>query len=136
MKIVIIFIFLTILFCIYLNFKKINFDKIINNKKKYYIIILISFAIGIFARVYEFNKIVSSANQDEAMAGYEAYSLSKYGEDRFGMSFPAYFTAWKYAQMNVLMSILMIPFIKIFGLSTFTIRLPNLIISIISMIIF
>lgn len=136
MKLIILFTFLAIAFFIYLHFKKISIDEIIKDNKKYYIIIFIAFAIGIFARVYEFSKVTSSVNQDEAMAGYEAYSLSQYGEDRFGMSFPAYFTAWKSAQMNVLMSILMIPFIKIFGLSVVSIRLPNLIISIISMIIF
>jgi hypothetical protein len=83
--------------------------------------------LAITVRVIQFGQIPGGLNQDEAMAAYEAYSLALYGTDRFGTPFPAYFHGWGFAQMNVLESYLMIPFIKLFGLNAVTVRLPMLI---------
>lgn len=103
------------------------------NKYVFYMIAIIIF--GIFVRIYEFGTLPAGLNQDEAYAGYEAYSLMKYGKDTFGYSFPCYFTAWG-SGMNVLESYLAIPFIKLFGLSVFTFRLPQLICACISLPVF
>ena len=99
----------------------------------FYMIIIIIF--GIFVRIYEFGTLPAGLNQDEAYAGYEAFSLMKYGKDSFGYAFPCYFTAWG-SGMNVLESYLAIPFIKLFGLSVFTFRLPQLICACISLPVF
>lgn len=74
-------------------------------------------------------------NQDEASIGYEAYSLLNYGIDRNGLSFPVHFISWGSGQ-NALYAYLIIPFIKLFGLNTFSIRLPMAIIGCISMLFF
>ena len=101
---------------------------------KYYILITIAvFALAIFIRSYKFGMIPYGFNQDEAMAALEGLTLSKYGTDHYGMSLPVYFTAWRGSQMNVLLSYIMIPFLKIFGVSIFTARLPALIFSLISL---
>ena len=92
-------------------------------------ILLILAAVAVFARVYRFGSAPGGINQDEAMAAYDAFALSLYGTDRFGMFMPVHFTAWGYGQMSVLMSYLMTPFIRIFGLSVWTARLPALIVS-------
>jgi lipoprotein signal peptidase len=89
---------------------------------------LLLLAAALAVRLYRFGDVPPGFNQDEAMAAYEALSLSLYGTDRFGMSYPVYFTAWGYAQMNVLLSYTMIPFIRLFGLSAVMARLPVLII--------
>lgn len=67
-------------------------------------------------------------NQDEAFAAYEAYSLLNYGIDSHGYHFPVYLVAWG-SGMNALNSYLMMPFIFIFGLQTWVIRLPQFICS-------
>ena len=82
-------------------------------------------AAGLFARLWLFGSVPGDINQDEAFAGYEAYSLLRYGTDSAGYSFPVYLTAWG-SGMNALETYLMIPFIALFGLETWVIRLPQL----------
>ena len=93
------------------------------------ILFIIIMAVGIFVRIFRFGSLPDGINQDEAFAGYEAYSLLHYGKDSFGYSFPVYLTTWG-SGMNVLNSYLMIPFIAIFGLKTWVIRMPQLIVAI------
>lgn len=95
-------------------------------ENKYLFCTIAIIIFGIIVRFFEFANLPAGLNQDEAYAGYEAYSLMKYGKDSFGYAFPCYFTAWG-SGMNVLESYLAIPFIKLFGLSVFTFRLPQLI---------
>ena len=97
------------------------------------VLFFIILAVGIFARVYKFGSLPGGINQDEAYAGYEAYSLLHYGKDSFGYSFPVYFISWG-SGMNVLESYLMIPFIAMFGLETWVIRLPQLIMAVITLV--
>lgn len=67
--------------------------------------------------------------QDEAFAGYEAYSLLHYGIDSHGYHMPVYLEAWG-SGMNALETYLEIPFIKFLGLTSLSIRIPQLIIGI------
>lgn len=89
--------------------------------------------LGIFARVYQFGEVPGDINQDEAFAGYNAYTLMQYGSDSYGYRMPVYLTAWG-SGMNALESYLMIPFVFIFGLSVWAIRLPMLIVGILTLI--
>lgn len=99
-------------------------------REKY--IFWILFGIGIIVRVLCFTSLPAGLNQDEAFAGYEAYSLLHYGIDSAGNVNPCHFVSWG-SGMNVLESYLMIPFIKLFGLSAVTVRLPQLLIGIASL---
>ncbi len=91
-------------------------------------------ATGFFVRVFRFGSFPSGLNQDEAFAGYEAYSLLHYGTDTAGYHNPVYLVAWG-SGMNALETYLMIPFVAIFGLTPFAIRLPQLLLSIASLIV-
>ena len=93
------------------------------------LLVLILLAVGIFIRAYHFGIIPVGLNQDEAMAAVDAKALAEYGTDRFGMRYPVFFTAWTSAQMSVLESYLMIPFINLLGFSITVIRLPMLVMS-------
>ncbi len=108
-------------------------QKIISKTNLAGLLFIVIMALGVFVRVYKFGSLPEGINQDEAYAGYEAYSLLKYGKDSYGYSFPVYFIAWG-SGMNVLESYLMIPFIAMFGLSTWVIRLPQLIMAVITLI--
>lgn len=88
-------------------------------------------AIGLFARLYRFGNLPGGINQDEALAGFEAYSLLKTGRDSCGLAFPVYLVAWG-SGMNVLETYLMIPFIALFGFHAWVIRLPQLIVGCLS----
>lgn len=90
-------------------------------------------AIGIFARAFLFGEVPGDINQDEAFAGYNAFTLLHYGADSYGYRLPVYLTAWG-SGMNALESYLMIPFVAIFGLKVWVIRLPMLIVGILSLV--
>ena len=88
--------------------------------------------LGVAARTVGFGAIPDGINQDEAFAAYEAWSLLKYGTDTAGYAFPVYLTAWG-SGMNVLESYLMMPFIALFGLETWAVRMPQLIVGLLSL---
>lgn len=88
--------------------------------------------IGILIRVWKFGAVPADINVDEAFSGYEAYSLLHYGVDSQGYAFPVYLNAWG-SGMNVLPSLLMIPFLAVFGLKTWVIRLPHLLVGCITL---
>lgn len=92
------------------------------------LIILILFFTAL--RVFRFGTIPGGVHMDGAMAAVDGKALATYGTDRFGTKLPAHFYAWGFGQMSVLSSYCMIPFIKLFGLNTVTMRLPILIASI------
>ena len=89
---------------------------------------IIFFAIlflGAFSRLYRFGTAPPGLNQDEAFAAYEAWALLHDGVDSSLHSFPVYLTAWG-SGMNALESYLMLPFLALFGVKTWVIRLPQL----------
>lgn len=94
------------------------------------VLFLLLLALLWISRCWGLGKIPGGFNQDGAMAAVDALALANYGTDRFGTWLPAHFTAWGYGQMSVLLSYLMVPFIKLWGLSTLTARMPMVIVSI------
>lgn len=82
---------------------------------------------GIAIRAWRFGAIPGDLNQDEAYGGYEAYCILHYGADSWGYRFPVYLTTWG-SGMSALNTYLMIPFVALFGLKIWVIRIPNLLI--------
>ena len=68
-----------------------NFIKI----KRYSILVLLIFIIGVLIRVINISNIPNALNVDEASAGYEAYSILHSGIDRNGNFLPAFLVAWR-----------------------------------------
>jgi 4-amino-4-deoxy-L-arabinose transferase-like glycosyltransferase len=109
-----------------------NSKKYLNNRKNSELFIVFSFCIiGIILRTFLFGKIPPGLNQDEAAAGYEAYSLLLTGKDKWGNIWPGYFIAWGAGQ-NVLYSYLLLPVIHFFGLNTLSVRSINLVFGVLS----
>lgn len=98
-----------------------------------WIIFGIIMLVALVLRLWQYGAIPGGMNQDGAMAAVDAKALAEHGTDRYGMHMPVHFTAWGYGQMSVFLSYCMIPFIKIFGLSVITARLPILIASMCAM---
>ncbi|MEG2082229.1 MAG: glycosyltransferase family 39 protein, partial [Oscillospiraceae bacterium] len=90
---------------------------------------------GVLVRVVNFGTTPTGFNQDEAFAGYEAFSLLHYGVDSWGYHNPCYFVSWG-SGMNVLQSYLAIPFIKLLGCSITAVRLPQLLLACLSLPVF
>ena len=102
---------------------------LLESRKTEIFLVAVILLAAIFVRAYHFGAPPIGVHQDEAMAAVDAKALAEYGTDRYGMRYPVHFTAWISGQMSVLLSYCMIPFIKILGFSTVSIRLPMLIAS-------
>lgn len=109
----------------------------LNSKEKTKkVIILLIFAIAITVRIVKWPLVIEEINCDEAMTAINAQTISETGCDMYGTSLPVYFEAWLTGGQSALLTYLMSISIKIFGFSIISIRLPSLIISIISIFIF
>lgn len=90
------------------------------------------FALGIFLRVYRLGSIPPSPSLDEVSIGYNAYSLLKTGMDEYGNRFPILLRAyddWRPA----LYVYTVIPFVWLFGLNAVAVRLPSVLLSLLTL---
>ena len=85
----------------------------------------------IFLRLYNFDRM--GLNMDEAMVGVNANSLGKYGKDIVLNKWPMYLYAWG-SGMNILYPLIVMPFVKILGLTVFSVRLPIVLLSIVAIV--
>lgn len=92
------------------------------------LIFVILMAVGIAVRIIGFGVIPGDLNQDEAFAGYNAYTMLQYGVDSAGYRFPVYLFTWG-SGMSALNTYLMMPFMAIFGPQIWVIRMPQLIVA-------
>lgn len=89
-------------------------------------------ALGVLARLVRLGAVPDGINQDEAFAAYEAFSLLNYGIDTAGYHNPVYLIAWG-SGMNALETYLMMPFIALFGLEVWAVRLPQALVACLSL---
>ena len=108
--------------------------KSIIKENKYVIIIYIILMVGMLVRLVDIQNQPNGLNCDEASSGYEAYSIANYGIDRNGNSMPVFLLSWGSGQ-NALYTYMIIPFVKLFGLSVLSTRLPMAILGCISLIV-
>ena len=106
------------------------------DNKKYNIILISIVLLGIFVRIWDFGSVPAGVNQDGAMAAVDGKALADYGTDRYGNWLPAHLYAWGIGQMSSLLSYLIAIFVKFFGLNIITMRLPQLIVSILGGLFF
>lgn len=122
------------LFVSLIKYRKKGFKDFI---KDHYKVVLVSLLliIGCIVRVCMLDTIPGGLNQDEASAGYDAYSIMTYGIDRNGMHYPVHLIAWGSGQ-NAAYSYLAIPFLKVFGNTTIGLRLPMALCGCVSLFVF
>lgn len=92
--------------------------------KKTTILFFIIILLASFLRIYKLNQIPPGVNRDEASIGVTANSIMNTGRDEYGRQFPLTFESfgdWKLP----LYIYTTIPFVKIFGLSEVSVRLPS-----------
>jgi hypothetical protein len=97
------------------------------------VLFIIIFALGVFVRVWQFDRVPPGINVDEASVGLEAYSLYHFGVDRNGQSWPVYFVSWG-SGMDALEAYILLPFMSL-GLSSFSVRLPILLSGILTLLL-
>jgi len=104
-------------------------------KNKYRIALGLIFLLAVILRLWGFGEYPAGLNQDEAIMAYDAYADLTYGMDQNGNHNSVYNVSWGGGQ-SMGYNYIMRPFIKIFGLNIITVRLPMLILSIVSLIFF
>lgn len=99
-------------------------------KTKPNLIFIIILVASIFFRFWHLDTLPSSLNWDEISHGYNAYSIMETGLDQWGIRLPI-FNFRAYGDFPTTLNVyLTIPFIKLMGLNSLSVRLPTAIISI------
>jgi 4-amino-4-deoxy-L-arabinose transferase-like glycosyltransferase len=92
--------------------------------RNYKLLLFIIILVSVFLRVYKLASIPEGFHNDEAAFGYNAYSLLKTGKDEYGKPFPFIMKSFG-EDKPALYSYVAVPFIAIFGLNEFSVRLPS-----------
>lgn len=79
------------------------------------------FILGSLLRVVQFGQIPAGVTTDEAMTGYNAWTLAHYQTDMWGNHYPWYLKAWG-SGMNALHEYLILPLVKFWDLNIYTER--------------
>jgi len=105
-------------------------------KKSYLIVLTFVFLLGTLLSFYRLTKTPPCLNWDETSFAYNAYSILKTGKDEYGVSFPVQFKSVGDYKFPLFIYSL-VPIIKVFGLTEFSVRLlPALLGSISILLIF
>jgi hypothetical protein len=99
------------------------------------LLLAIILTIGVVVRVAARQSVPNGFNNDEATLGWDAYSVLKFGVDRHGIAYPAFFIGWG-SGMNALAAYLAMPFIAVFGLTEGAVRAVNLLSGLASLPVF
>lgn len=85
-------------------------------------------------RLYKISRIPDSVYWDEASIGYNAYSIGTDLKDEWGETLPVHFRAFGEFKLPVYIYST-VPFVKIFGLNAFSVRIPAVLYSLGSLIL-
>ena len=93
------------------------------NKLIVWLPLLLIVVLASFLRLYKLAQVPPSLSWDEVDVGYNAYTIANYGADEWGVKFPLVFKSFEDFKHPVHIYTTAI-FVKLFGLSDFTVRLP------------
>lgn len=80
---------------------------------------------ALFVRLYRLSDAPPGWNQDEAANAWNAWCLLRAGVDQHGQPWPVFYFRALGENRNTLYLYLVIPFQWLFGLNTFSVRMPN-----------
>ena len=87
---------------------------------------------ALFVHLFQITKIPNGIHVDEMGMGYDAWCLAHFGVDRYLKAYPVYLMNFG-GDQSALYAYLCIPFVKWFGLSPLSIRLPGILLYMISL---
>jgi len=94
------------------------------NKKIELALLISVIVIATFLRLWQLGQVPPSPDWDEAAIGYNAYSIKETGKDEYGASFPIILRSFD-DYKPALYAYFVIPFISLFGLDIFAVRLVS-----------
>lgn len=104
------------------------------NKKFSIIVLTIILLIGLALRLWQLGNVPPSPDWDEAALGYDAYSIMHTGRDEFGAFMPAVLRSFD-DYKPALYAYLAIPTVALFGLTTFAVRLPSVVMGVLGILV-
>jgi Dolichyl-phosphate-mannose-protein mannosyltransferase len=102
-------------------------------KNKLFVFALILLVLSSFVRLYRLASIPEGFHADEAVFGYNAYSILKTGKDEYGKPFPLILKSFG-DYKGAIYSYAVVPFVAVLGLDEFTVRLPTAIFGILTVL--
>lgn len=87
--------------------------------------------LAAFFRLYSLSHVPPAPSLDEVSIGYNAYSILHTGKDEYGTPFPMLLRAYD-DYRPALYVYLTIPFVSIFGLTAVAVRLPSVLLSLVT----
>src|SRR3989344_763446 len=96
-------------------------------------ILLFIILTSVILRFWQLGNVPPSPDWDEAALGWTSYSIMETGKDEYGKSFPTILRSFD-DYKPALYAYLVMPFIKIFGLNIFAVRLPSAVFGVIAVI--
>src|SRR5581483_10975161 len=102
--------------------------------KKYRILILVGIIVLAFVLRFWHLNSYPALNADEASIGYDAYSLIQTGKDQHGNAWPIDFQSFNDYKPGLYVYIVL-PFVKLFGLNEWSVRIPNAFIGVVTVYI-
>lgn len=102
-------------------------------KERLLFVVIILLAVAI--RMVQWPTTISTVHIDEAMTAVNARAITQDGTDMYGTSFPVFFESWKWGGQTAFLTYCMAASIKLFGFNLAAIRLPMLLINLLSVVI-
>jgi len=87
--------------------------------------------LAVFFRFYALSRVPPAPSLDEVSIGYNAYSIVETGKDEYGTPYPMLLRAYD-DYRPALYVYLTIPFVKVFGLTAVSVRLPSVLLSVLT----
>ena len=91
--------------------------------------------LSLFLHLWELDTIPSGFFLDESSIGYNAFSILETGKDEYGTAYPLLFKCFGNYQDPVMVYTI-VPFIKLFGLTKYAVRMPSALYMIIASVLF
>jgi len=107
----------------------------LKQKQKVFILLLTGLILSFVFRVILLTESPPGLFCDEASFGYNAFSIAETGRDEHGVFLPVFFEAFGDFKNPVYVYIL-VPFVKLLGLSVFSVRFTSAFIGIGSVLLF
>jgi 4-amino-4-deoxy-L-arabinose transferase-like glycosyltransferase len=99
-----------------------------------YRMLIIILVVALMVRLWNLGNVPPSLTPDEAALGYNAYSILKTGRDEYGKLLPIVFKSFGDYKPGLYIYTT-VPFVAIFGLNEWTVRLPSALAGVISVLL-
>lgn len=104
------------------------------NKKITRVLLFLIIVLAFSLRVYKLGEVPPSISWDEAAVGYNAWTIANFGRDEYGKTLPLYFQSFADDKHPIHIYITAF-FVKLFGLSEVTTRLPAAVFGVLNVIL-